>query len=621
MENSTMSVKESDATTIVLQEPTTPRDSQPECGLLLAEPVYEEEVFHRRGHNLWRVLPEVQINMIAFSGTIGNGLFLSSGIILALAGPGGAVVAYILMGTVIGAVTSCLGEMTALMPVNAPVMEFPRRFLDRGAGLAVGWTYWFAYAIVATHNMVAAAETAQYRYIDDKTRVVWEVGERVDTAVWITVFIVLIVLINLCPVKYFGMLEYVVGSAKMTFIVLLIVMMVILSAMNPRESAYYQKPLGTKYWDSPYSFINPEYHIKNQDGSVRVIDGGIGKLLGVWNACINVIYSYVGVDIFAATAAESRSLADSECMKMAARKITLRVILLYALAMLTCSFLVPYDHPFLNGEAVSLATESPFVIAVVEAGLPTAGEFFNGMYLFSSFTCAVNSIYVASRVLHTLALRDQTGPEFITKRLQQCHAGVPMRAVLATSLILALGYLGSGAGPGDRLRELSSNCTVSFLIVYGIICATYLRFYQSLQEANSLGNTAESQNGVYDRQNPRYPYKSHGQWLKACYGVVACIILLLFNGVAAFLKDPFDTRAFVVSYISVPVFIMLFVGYKIRRHGLRLTSWGPECSNDLRNCAQTTSGTHRKGRLIFPDHGPTRRNWKAFFAWVWAWMK
>ncbi|EGE06927.1 hypothetical protein TEQG_05980 [Trichophyton equinum CBS 127.97] len=619
MENSASSIKDSNTT--IVQGPITPRDSHPECGLLLAEPVYAEEVFETRGNSLWRVLPEVQINMIAFSGTIGNGLFLGSGMILALGGPGGAVVAYLLMGTVVGAVISCLGEMTALMPVNAPVMEFPRRFLDRGVGFAVGWTYWFAYAVVATHNMVGAAETARYRYVDGKTNVTWEVGEKVDTAVWITVFIVLIALINLFPVKYFGMLEYVVGSAKMIFIILLIVMMVILSAMNPRKSAYYQKPLGTKYWDSPYSFFNPEYHITNKDGSVRVIEGALGRFLGVWNASVNVIYSYVAVDIFAATAAESKSLADSECMKMAARKITLRIVILYVLAMLTCSFLVPYDHPFLNGKAVSLATESPFVIAVVEAGLPAAGEFFNGMYLFSSFTCAVNSVYVASRVLHTLALRDQTGPEFITKRLQQCHAGVPTRAVLATVAILALGYLGPGKGPGDRLRELSSNCTVSFLIVYGIICATYLRFYQTLQEANSLGNTAESQNGVYDRQNPRYPYKSHGQWLKACYGMVSCFILLIFNGIPAFLSDPFDTRAFVVSYISLPVFILLLMGYKIRRYGLHFSSWGAECSNDLRNCVQTTSGTHRKGRLIFPDHGPTRRNWETFFAWVWAWTK
>jgi amino acid transporter len=70
------------------------------------------------------------------------GLFLSSGAALAAAGPGGAVISYALMGTVISSVISSLGEMTALMPVNAPMVEFPRRFLDRGVGFAVGWLYW-----------------------------------------------------------------------------------------------------------------------------------------------------------------------------------------------------------------------------------------------------------------------------------------------------------------------------------------------------------------------------------------------------------------------------------------------------------------------------------------------
>jgi amino acid transporter len=71
------------------------------------------------------------------------GLFLGSGRSIAAVGPGGAVVCYVLMGTVISSVISCVGEMTALMPVNAPMMEFPRRFVDRGVGFAVGWMYWY----------------------------------------------------------------------------------------------------------------------------------------------------------------------------------------------------------------------------------------------------------------------------------------------------------------------------------------------------------------------------------------------------------------------------------------------------------------------------------------------
>lgn len=60
---------------------------------------------------------------------------------------------------------------------------------------------------------------------------------------------------------------------------------------------------------------------------------------------------------------------------------------------------------------------------------------------------------------------------------------------------------------------------------------------------------------MYDRDNPRYPYKSHGQWLKACYGLVACTLLVLFNGVGPFLEHPFDTRRFIASYIGVSLLL------------------------------------------------------------------
>ena len=71
-----------------------------------------------------------------------------------------------------------------------------------------------------------------------------------------------------------------------------------------------------------------------------------------------------------------------------------------------------------------------------------------------------------------------------------------------------------------------------------------------LEDAKLYGNTSESQAASYDRDHPLYPYKSHGQWLKACYGLVGLIILILFNGVTAFI-EPFNIRKFVSAYISV----------------------------------------------------------------------
>ncbi|KAI9046855.1 hypothetical protein LZ554_008934 [Drepanopeziza brunnea f. sp. 'monogermtubi'] len=589
------------------------------------EPTNVDERNEPRGESVWRVLRERHINMIAFSGTIGNGLFLGCGTSLAVAGPGGAVLSYVLMGTVISSVISSLCEMTALMPVNAPVMEFPRRFLDRGVGFAVGWMYWFAYTILAADELVAVSNTIRFRYDDHKTFLHWSTGENVDNAVWISLFLVIVICINMFPVKVFGELEYIFGCFKIIFIVMLIMMMLVLGIMRPRADAYYSQVIGSRYWDSPYSFFNPVYQVKDVDGNIqRVIQGTIGTFLAMWTTIVHAIFAYVGMDIIASTAAESKSLANAESMKMGARKINLRIITLYSLAMLTVSFVVPSDHPFINGKAQSVGAKSPFIIAVVEAGIPSAAHLFNAVFVFSSFTCAINSMYVASRVLHTLALQDQTGPEFITRRLRACRSGVPTRAVLVTAAMMLIGYMGRTGSPGERLSELASNCTVSCLIVYICICATYLSFFKTLEDVKLYGNASEAQAAMYDRDHARYPYKSHGQWLKAAYGMVACSILLVFNGVAAFLEDPFDTRRFVASYIGIPVFLVLILGYKVRRHGLgfsRLRHWGPERSNDLRNTIQASGARTRKGKLVFPASGLTLENARTFVDWIWVWLK
>ncbi|AEO67776.1 uncharacterized protein THITE_2051579 [Thermothielavioides terrestris NRRL 8126] len=304
---------------------------------------------------------------------------------------------------------------------------------------------------------------------------------------------------------------------------------------------------------------------------------------------------------------------------MAARKINLRVITLYSLAVLTASFVVPMDHPFINGQATSVSARSVFIIAVVEAGMPKLAHFFNAVFTFSAFTCGVNSMYVATRVLHTLALRGQTGPEFITRRLRACRSGVPVRAVLATGALMMVAYMGRSGAPGTRLDELANNCTVSCLLVYATICVTYLCFFRTLEDAKQYGNTSESQAASYDRNHPLYPYKSHGQWLKGCYGLVACIILMLFNGVAAFIK-PFNIHKFVAAYISLPIFLILILGYNIRKHRLRFSDWWSDKSGDLSNTVQATS-LKRRGRLEFPDSGVTRENLLTFLEWVWVWLK
>lgn len=159
------------------------------------------------------------------------------------------------------------------------------------------------------------------------------------------------------------------------------------------------------------------------------------------------MYSYVGMEFVAGTAAESKALADAESMKMGSRKISIRIVTLYSMAMLTAACIVPRDHPFINGGGQSAGAQSVFIIAVVEAGIPGLAHFINAVFVFCAFSCAINALYISSRVLHTLALHGQTGPEWITKRLRACRGGVPVRAILASSVITTISYMGRSGSP------------------------------------------------------------------------------------------------------------------------------------------------------------------------------
>lgn len=72
-----------------------------------------------------------------------------------------------------------------------------------------------------------------------------------------------------------------------------------------------------------------------------------------------------------------------------------------------------------------------------------------------------------------------------------------------------------------------------------------------------------AQAASYDRDSPLYPYKSHGQWLKAFYGFAGSCILLLFNSIPAFLEKPFNVRKFVSAYVGVCLAPPLVFGLRL----------------------------------------------------------
>ena len=84
-----------------------------------------------------RRLKSRHIELMALGGTIGTGLFITSGEAISTAGPGGALVAYIVMGMMVYFLMTSLGEMATYMPLTGSFSAYATKFIDPALGFAI----------------------------------------------------------------------------------------------------------------------------------------------------------------------------------------------------------------------------------------------------------------------------------------------------------------------------------------------------------------------------------------------------------------------------------------------------------------------------------------------------
>ena len=190
-------------------------------------------------------------------------------------------------------------------------------------------------------------------------------------------------------------------------------------------------------------------------------------------------------------------------MKIATRKISLRIITLYTLATFTVGLNVPYTYPLIQDHNVisfGYGENSAFVISTVLNRLRHWPYFVNDFIIFSATTAGANGIYNASRTLHALASIPDAWPDWepiqsFRRRLEKTRYGVPHAAVICSWMFGLLGFLASNphsqlvSAPFDpfpwiarlRLEQILGRmvrCVViAMLIVYAIIAASFLSFY------------------------------------------------------------------------------------------------------------------------------------------------
>jgi GABA permease len=114
---------------------------------------------------------------------------------------------------------------------------------------------------------------------------------------------------------------------------------------------------------------------------------------------------------------------------------------------------------------------SPYVAAMEEMGIPAAAEIMNVVVLTAVLSCLNCGLYTASRMLFVLAARHEAPGRMLTISKR----GVPMWAILASSVVGFLCVLAAYVSPDQVFLFLLNSSGAIILFVYLLICLSQLR--------------------------------------------------------------------------------------------------------------------------------------------------
>lgn len=499
--------------------------------------------------------------------------------------------------------------------------------------LHVSHLHRFAYAILTATEVSVLSQTFQFSFTDSYLRdhhypeipLQWGFALSISPAVWAAFALILMLLINLFPVRIYGEIEYVFGCIKLVMMVLMIMFNVIISSVNANRG------IAPRFWtyQSPYGFFSDSFTIGKHE-----FFGNSARLLAIWSSMSTIFFSLQGMFSVSVTAAENRRLETEESIKIASRKIALRTIVLYALLVFSVGLNVPMDDPEIRDSsnvAIRQGSHSPFIVSCIRSGVTGLPHLLNAFWIFSAFSCGVNGLYTASRLLHALASVRNAWPSslfWLKARLERTTTkGVPMAAVITSWFFGFLGFLGARPSPSKILGRLSTCSSAAMMIVYMAIGVSFLFFKTCTVEAEPNDPVSmDSDTGpLLNRAASNYPYRSHLQWARAAFAAGACFLLLMFNGWKSMLT-PFSVADFLASYIVIPIFLLLISLYHVKdERTWNPWKWSRRATMNVAGPMETTQTDPllRRGRLHRRNLQKlwTKENVWVLREFVWVWLK
>ncbi|KAI5119063.1 hypothetical protein M0805_001522 [Coniferiporia weirii] len=481
----------------------------------LSQTSLSEEGVLSRQYGLQRRLKNRHVSMIsiAYAGVIGTGLFLGTASGLANGGPLGLLLAYTIIGSLCYSVMVSLGEMVSYLPVSGGHIKLAERFVDPAFSFALGWNYWYNWTIGLPAELSAAAVLMQF----------WKSPDEVNPAVWITMCLAVVILINVFGVGIYGECEFIFASIKVITIVGLIVLGIVLDlGGGPNHDR-----IGFRYWRDPGPFAQ-----------YAGIGGAKGRFLGWWAVMTQAAFSFIGTEVVAIAAGET--LNPRKNISKAIKRVYIRLLLFYIGGAFIIGILVPSNNPDLL-LSTSTAARSPFVIAIKVAGIKGLPSVINAAILTSAWSASSSDLYSSSRALYSLSMAGNAPQifSFVTR------SGVPIVAVSFNALFAFFAYMVLNTTSGRVFGWFVNMCAIAGLMNWFGISVTYLRFYKGFREQG------------YDRSKSSYASRLNPY--AAWWAVIACPTICLFSGFSVFLKNSWATDVFITNYLPFILFPILYI--------------------------------------------------------------
>ncbi|KAJ7583621.1 amino acid permease/ SLC12A domain-containing protein, partial [Mycena floridula] len=502
------------------------------------------------------------ISVISIGGVIGTGLYIGTATALRHAGPLGTLLGYSITGSIVWAVIVSIGEIVSFLPnVGGPV-GLAGLYVDPALGFALGWNAWYNWTIILPTELSAAAVLMGAFFSDDHSDAFY----RNTNLIAISTMLVLAIAINCFGAKGYGEAEFIFSCIKILTIVILIIAGL---ALDLRTGP--QGRIGFRYWVNPGPFV--EYRAK----------GNLGRFLGIWSSINQAIFSFFGTEIPGVAAGEVQN--PTKNIPRAVHRVWIRITLFYVTAVFVAGLLVSSSDPRLAGGSTKNAgrnkvLQSPFVAAFQDSNIKVGG-LVNAAFVLSAFSAATSDVYISSRFLYFLA-RCRHAPSFCGATIQtSSKTVVPWFGILVASAFGLLAFMSASDAEETFHRLSAMNSTTALLAWVGMLW-TYIRWYQGTTYAE---RKAPDPNTGFKKQNHEHLYANRNRFQPyiAIYALVMCTLILIFNGWFVFTRDgpwrmanePSDiplppdpdlgnwTPTFVTSYLPLPLFVLLALGYKL----------------------------------------------------------